>query len=231
MPRKAVRVICATFKCQSRLSSDRGLQVKGHGVKRSQPLEDERRIWSDYIYPVVGSHILEQFFIEHIRPSSENPDNKNGTSKDNPLHIQRPSSLYLHPPTSLLRMSSSHDLAKSAKEIPHQTQGKTFPQPVSSPITETTEGVPRAPERAYTKVPYRSPTAPRAEPSSSTIDKVSAPISSCKDLDTQHAHSSPPTDTAPHLRGGDWVECGSYVLCCLCLCDDCCYAYGSTRQE
>ncbi len=152
--------------------------------------------------------------------------------------LQRQSSItdrlsvsYLQSFSGQPKMSSFHDLGKSAEETPRQTQGKTFPQPVSSPITETTEGVPRAPERAYTKVPYRSPTAPRAEPSSSTIDKVSAPISSCKDLDTQHAHSSPPTDTAPHLRGGDWVECGSYVLCCLCLCDDCCYAYGSTRQE
>ncbi|KAJ9606873.1 hypothetical protein H2200_008883 [Cladophialophora chaetospira] len=126
-------------------------------------------------------------------------------------------------------------LVESAEESPRESQQTTPAAQRSSSNTETAiaENEPRAPQRAYTKVPYRSPTAPRAEPLSSTVDKASAPILTSTNPVPPQERPTSTGNTEARLRGGwdetDWFVC--FVCSCL-LCDDCCYeSTGSTWRD
>jgi hypothetical protein len=77
----------------------------------------------------------------------------------------------------------------------------------------------RHPERAYINEPYASPTAPRAELSSPSVDKTSTPVPCSSDPGCPQARSLPQNRTDARLRGGwDEEEC---CICCVCSCLAC----------
>ena len=96
----------------------------------------------------------------------------------------------------------------------------------SKSLSKTPDGnAPRRPERAYTKVPYRSPSAPVAEPNTSTIDKLGSPSSSSSTVDSKprqiRSVSQIQNEPNVHLRGGTEEE----ACCVLCVC---CYGIATS---
>ncbi|OCT51960.1 hypothetical protein CLCR_09285 [Cladophialophora carrionii] len=108
-----------------------------------------------------------------------------------------------------------------AEEGPSQISTCSYIQKTTT-FTEE-EGMPRIPERAYIKVPYkvpyRSPTPPRAGPLAQAADITSTLVSSSSDMGSPQAQPFPETGTNAHLRGGwDEEEC---CICCVCSCLAC----------